>query len=150
EVEFRRVTTAVGGHLLLLSTASPEDLAGIVPVSWAPDGCLFASLGGSTSAGALIHIEGGKAGEATLGQKIPWKAGRNAYSFPVFSDQQPGETKMMPPAEPYKWKAWKDFTGETESRLDMVKFSNVPENLALARPDSFSLPGLDDFGAPAK
>ncbi|MBI1915246.1 MAG: serine/threonine protein kinase [Planctomycetes bacterium] len=143
EVDFKRVTAAVGGHLLRLYPDN-KDLKGIVPVNWAPDGCLFVSL---TSAGALINISGGEASEDTLKLKIPWNAGRNVYSFPEFIDQQPASIKSMRPA-PFKWETWKTFTGEVDSRaLDMVKFDDVPDNLAGARPDQFILSDLKDVGA---
>ncbi|HKB40064.1 MAG TPA: hypothetical protein VKD72_26750, partial [Gemmataceae bacterium] len=152
EVDFRNVTAVVGGNLLLLRPATQrdqpsEDLKGIVPVNWTPDGCLFASLGGATSARALISIERGNASDATLLQKIPWKAGKNAYSFPEFIDQPPAPTdlKSMRPS-PYDRKGWNTFTGEDAKFLDMVKLSDVPENLARARPSQFVLPELKDYG----
>jgi hypothetical protein len=153
EVDFRNVTAVVGGNLLLLRPATPrdqpsEDLKGIVPVSWTPDGCLFASLGGASSARALVSIERGKASDATLLQKIPWKAGKNAYSFPEFIDQplSPDDLKSMK-STPYNREGWKTFTSETDARfLDMVKLSDIPENLARARPSQFVLPELKDYG----
>src|SRR5205823_4787827 len=107
---------------------------------------LFVSLGGSPNV-ALIDVFGGRASEATLAGKLLWNAGRNAYGFPQFIDQQPTDLKMMSPA-PFKWEAWKTFTGEMDSRAPgMVKFNHVPDNLARARPDQFILPELKAFGA---
>jgi len=124
-----------------------EDLKGIVPVNWTPDGCLFASLRRAASARALVSIEGGKASDATLLQKIQWKAGKNAYSFPEFIDQPPANLMSMRPT-PYNRDAWKTFTSETDATFrDMVKLSEVPENLAGARPKHFVLSDLKDYGA---
>src|SRR5207248_7009172 len=112
EVDFKRVTAAVRGHLLRLYPET-KDLKGIVPVNWAPDGCLFVSL---TSAGALIDVVGGDASEATLRDKIPWSAGKNAYAcFPEFIDQPSTDLKSMRPP-PSKWETCKPFTGEHASQ----------------------------------
>jgi len=149
EVEFKRVTAAVGEHLLRLYPDN-DDLKGIVPVNWTSDGCLFVSLTSSPSARALISINGGKASEDTLRSKIPWNAGRNAYSFTEFIDMQPSGFVAMKLA-PIQWEAWKTFTGEMDSvSLGTVKFNVVPDNLAGARPDQFILPDRKDFGAPTE
>jgi serine/threonine protein kinase len=147
DIEFTRVTAALGGNLLRLVPDS-EDLKGIVPVQWAPERCLFVSLGGSGSSPALINVFGGQASEETLRRKIVWKGGKNAYSFQAFIDQPSTNIKVMQ-LTPFKWDTWKTFTGETESRtLDMVKFNEVTtDNLTSVRPDQFVLPEAKDFGA---
>jgi hypothetical protein len=146
DIRFTRVTAAVGGSLLRLVPAK-ENLKGIVPVHWTPKQCLFVSQGGGDSAPALIDILGGQASEEALKQKLVWSPGTNAYGFPEFLDQPSSDIKLMRPT-PFKWDTWKTFTGEMNSRtLDMVKFNDIPDNLARARPGQFVLPDLKDFGA---
>jgi hypothetical protein len=148
DIDLRKVTAVVGGHILLLRSSS-KDLKGILPLNCKPQQCLFVSRGRER---ALVHVVGGEADNKTaLQTKVGWSAPMgNAYSFPLMLDQQLVGPGMMRPT-PWKLEEWKNLTGETDGKfVDMIRFAGSPDSLDRAQPEQFvpvEPKELKDYGA---